>query len=199
MKERPIIFSGELVKAILEGRKTITRRVVKPQPLQKSARYFVFPDDAPKKFHDSDDIRDLCPFGSPGDHLWVRETWYPCVPGSGVAQYKADADCNDIKWHSEQGHRWRSPIHMPRWASRLTLEITGVRVERLQEISEEDAAAEGSSGCFEKHLHYDGREFRCSFERLWDSINATRPGHSWESNPWVWCLSFKRCENEKTL
>jgi len=177
MKERPILFSGQMVRAILEGRKTMTRRVIKPQPVGAWA--------APGKT--------ACPYGQPGDRLWVRETFATLCPGSyeeekpraGAHQdirYKASdrmADCSaDIR-----GYRWRPSIFMPRWASRINLEITAVRVERVKDISINDAHAEGMTGT---HTLGDFRE-------LWDSINSKR-GHGWDANSWVWVVEFKRVE-----
>ena len=150
-KERPIIFSGPMIRAILEGRKTQTRRIVKPNCLSK-----------------------LSPYGRTGDRLWVRETWGHNPEGPGYV-YRSDGDF-DMKFH---GDRWRPSIHMPRWASRITLEVTGVRVERLQDINEEDALAEGV-----EH----------AFRSLWESING--PG-SWDANPWVWVVEFRRVSDGK--
>lgn len=167
MKMRPILFSGEMVRAILEGRKTQTRRVVKPQPAYVIDSVWV------------------CPYGRPGDGLWVRETWAPNSQ-AGVFSYAAD-------WAAGVKHvsRWRPSIHMPRAASRISLEVVGVRVERLREISEADALAEG---CADSEM-VDGVPMWCSavekYMDLWEKINGEG---SWAVNPWVWVVEFRRVE-----
>lgn len=213
VKERPILFSGEMVRAILDGRKTQTRRVVKPhlkevgRAFYPGDRYWVgphpgggwwavdVPEGPPEWMIKDQCVRERqgfpCPYGVPGDRLWVREAWAaeesaddfaPCDLGPGAERIWHRAD--EIQ---ESGNgRWRSSIHMPRWASRILLEITDVRVERVQEISVNDACAEGSP--------WDERGFRSEhrpwFIDAWNSINAKR-GYSWESNPWVWVIEFK--------
>lgn len=149
MKTRPILFSGPMVRAILEGRKTQTRRVVKPQP----AHCADLPMGKDLTFASA------CPYGQPGDRLWVRETWAvgtlfdyvrPSLLPKPDCESKLAVDyaANPRRiWHSEDQGRWRPSIHMPRWASRITLEITSVRVERLQDISHKDAIAEGLEFC----------------------------------------------------
>ena len=178
MKERPILFSGQMVRAILDGRKKQTRRVV------KNPEYMgCLTGDCP---HDtrSECIAEItvfgatkCPYGIEMDRLWVRETFAAPWGRSGVF-YRAD----DKK---EYDGNWRPSIFMPRWASRITLEITEVRVERLQDISEEDAESEGTkypaggpTSCY-----------RMGYSWLWESINGKG---SWDENPWVWCITFKR-------
>lgn len=217
MKTRPILFSGPMVRAILAG-KTQTRRVIKPQP----------PDDAEWVEKEgvfvvghgymADWIALKHPYGVPGDRLWVRETWgvgcRPCpVNGDrdGI-EYRADEaylrDNDELPLMTVEAPKgffgnykksgWRPAIHMPRWASRITLEITGERVERLQDISIEDAEAEGvrsgietdPSGAVYKYRPID------EFARLWDSINAKR-GFGWDVNPRVRALEFKKCEEAK--
>lgn len=180
MIEKPIIFSGPMVRAILEGRKTQTRRIVK----DGHALAFLGADHKPVL---------MCPFGQPGDRLWVRETSLLCRDSNGVCPagngkalaYAADG------YELEDGERWTPSIHMPRWASRISLEITGIRVERLQDISEKDARAEGVAasrvGPCQDGLFY--RLHRDSFIELWESING--PG-SWDANPWVWVIEFRR-------
>ncbi len=186
MKERPILFNGSMVRAILDGRKTQTRRIVKNicDPILIDD---ILPAD-PKGFwcfHGNDPSVCIdCPFGQVGDRLWVRETWAPVStfdpsPETG-ALYRADPvyDGANVEW------RWKPSIHMPRWASRITLEVTGVRVERLNEISESDAISEGVTlPNPELETYYSG------FKRLWQSINGD---HSWSLNPWVWVIEFKR-------
>ena len=244
MKERPILFSGPMVRALLAGTKTQTRRICKPQPISvgSSGKRRVYRDEDFKRAWETykgsgecDANRD-CPYGQPGDRLWVRETWAPCEAPirAGCFQFAADGAVGQLvstnggdEWWERNGHtigisdrallgvwvgqpsKWRPSIHMPRGCSRLTLEITAVRVERLQDISEAAAIAEGSflgrcscqemrrrpstaiesmfvqTGC---HIH--GTEY-CA---LWESING--PG-SWDTNPWVWVVEFKRREASK--
>lgn len=195
MKERPIIFSGEMVRAILEGRKTQTRRVIKPQP---SGDVGAWPYD---------DHREnwlVCPYGSQECRLWVRETWRPFVLGSRFNQevdieYRADGQkilhhpISSEKLEKWEGGfsdcSWKPSIHMPRWASRITLEITDVRVERVQDITDADAVAEGIDPEEDK---YDGHQVpKVNFSFLWDSINEKR-GFGWDANPWVWVVEFKK-------
>ena len=201
MKERPILFSGEMVRAILDGRKTQTRRVVNPQSLLDNKTRVTACYE--------------CPYGAPGGHLWVRETWRAVELDSGNdgILYKADNHFKSIEnsqaaadlWcdayaDRKHGNKWRPSIFMPRWASRILLEVTDVRVERVQEISDGDAKAEGLVGWKSERsdeIHYGitaadvwETDPRITYKRLWDSINAER-GHSWESNPWVWVASFK--------
>lgn len=201
MSERPILFSSEMVRAILAGRKTQTRRILRPQPHVTRLAGHDIPLWGPGK-HASTSLQAkwllCCPYGRPGSHLWVRETWLELDDdhrdrrGVRQAVYRADttSDGDDIR--RQYGYRWRPSIHMPRWASRLTLEVTSTRVERLQEITEEDARAEG----VEAHLHdgYDGtidreRPARSNFERLWDHINGERA--PWATNPWVFVVGFR--------
>lgn len=234
MRERPILFFGSMVRAILEGRKTQTRRVVKPQPnASRVARIALMPPRADGTCEELwwDGIGSVagkvppCPYGVPGDRLWVRETFalesnfnvdsndaYPPpfsdgrpvrhVPDDGEwgeywqqAHYRATDPEPELDYEGSEdpGCKWKPSIHMPRWASRLLLEVKAVRVERLQEISEADAHAEGV------HVHPIMRAdepistHREQFGFLWDSINAKR-GHSWESNPWVWVVEFERVQ-----
>ena len=176
MSERPILFSGPMVRALLDGRKTQTRRVVKPQPDAALG-------DLPGAAWNAGFVNVSCPYGAPGDTLWARETWGPFEGGF---IYRADEGPN-VK--PDDG-RWHPSIHMPRWASRLTLHIKSVRVERLQEISEADALAEGCTAKLaEEAPALD--EARQDFRELWESING--PG-SWDANPWVWVVEFKRVQ-----
>ena len=233
MKERPILFSAPMVRAILAGRKTVTRRIVKPQPevdgLFEQGIKLAIPKrllgkgelagySAPSRA-----IRDgVCQYGQPGDRLWVRETWQgPLFDYDQWDSYREDhrrfetpAFC---RYAADGGSppefvddednlqcKWRPSIHMPRWASRITLEVTGVRVERLQEISEADAIAEGAERP-ENALDidvWDGVERAAfnamnqpadQFRRLWEQINGAA---SWEANPWVWVVAFRRIEQE---
>ena len=178
-----------MVRAILEGRKTQTRMVVKPPLWWEGHRITgTTPHGRSSRYQDIlsswDGGRQMfCPRGQPGDRLWVRETFYPSpndVP-TFCGFYRATDQDRDVNW--------KPSIFMPRLASRLTLEITGIRVERLPDISEEDARAEGvqCSGCEStEHRHCDnlGQKFR----QLWESIHG--PG-SWDRNPWVWAITFE--------
>jgi hypothetical protein len=249
MKERPILFNAKMVRAILDGSKTQTRRVVKhkkdeppawatfAQPMSnlqadgscKESNFFRWseeqaegkplislrrwPGNGPDLVYDWYAIP--CPYGQVGDRLWVRETFREgCTYGGDyrTVQYLSTKTAHvgdkdhpvrhvmaqmygiaDSRSHSiVEGGSWRPSIHMPRWASRITLEITGVRVERLQDISDEDAKSEGATraldpidfvrlGAIANH--------KTGFQILWESIN----GHeSWDANPWVWVIEFKR-------
>lgn len=223
VKERPIIFSGPMVRAIIEGRKTQTRRVVQWRSARADAVHdgegegnaLVELEDGslwPYYCYDGNEIPLRCPYGVVGDRLWVKEKhvlldrdgwWDQTLPRdafdpfgrrNGVAYADNEHDPDSERCRKDLGYRWRPSIHMPRWASRITLEITGVRVERLQEISEADAEAEGIDlqGFRSNTFGIAGREHRINFSTLWDSINAKR--HPWSSNPFVWVLEFRRLE-----
>lgn len=196
-KERPILFSGPMVRAILEGRKTQTRRVINFKRLSsiRRGRLFYSPpfkswaiaNTADYGTHiDEHVVLVNCPYGDRGDRLWVRETWGES--GHNRFEYRASpADGTDFRSVS----RWRPSIHMPREASRITLEITDVRVQRLQDISDEDAMAEGGyewnyGFCHSKETGTHETP-RGSFRALWASINGA---DSWAANPWVWAISF---------
>jgi len=200
MKERPIIFSAPMVRALLDGRKTQTRRVVKPQPTHLN------PAGVPRIAQSVGNSKVIaCPYGRPGDRLWVRETWcgevdchtsqliynedgntYKCLyraDGHHVVLDDGDGFTKTNKDGSEASP-WKPSIHMPRWASRITLEIVSVRVDRLQDISEADAQAEGvytDPAC----PAYD------AYAALWDQINGAG---SWDLNPLVWVIEFKKVE-----
>ena len=216
MKTRPIIFNGEMVCAILDGHKTRTRRVVEPQPTtyDRMHRFNQF-----IKWRDLIDAKDFaalrfmepyCPYGVPGDRLWVRETWFPMQDIKACAAegepidvvYKADWDADGISRDEAKDagiDRWHSPIFMFRWASRITLEITGVRVERVQDITEDDVIAEGCGLASWGPDPYTGGPMgpqTAGFAQLWDSINAKR-GCGWDVNPWVWVLEFRRLGGEE--
>lgn len=187
MKEKPIIFSAPMVRAILEGRKTQTRRVVKVQP-EHDADGKLFKLRINEGWNYSD-----CPYGQPGDQLWVRETF--CIPtdfdsGEELSpEYRATC-----KGHAFDGC-WKPSIHMPRRASRIDLKVNNIRVERLQDISEEDAKAEGvtdpTAGTeFQAppDAHYKSGP-KTWFAMLWQSIHGKG---SWNENPWVWVVEFER-------
>jgi hypothetical protein len=196
MAEKPILFNTEMVIAILDGRKTMTRRAVKPQPngeIKANIPYEFYGSKTERIFTDTKAY--LAPY-SVGDVLWVRETWADNIPGcpNGIT-YKADhldpkgdGPANPIKW--------KPSIHMPKSAARIWLTVTDVRVERLQEIATDDAKAEGvlQPGVIPSNTlirNTEGSIPRTNFKILWDSLNASR-GFSWEQNPWVWVISFER-------
>jgi hypothetical protein len=182
MKDHPILFSAPMVRALLDGSKTQTRRVVKPMHLP-------FVENLTANFLDGKWGERPMPYGQPGDRLWVREAWAPIRDGAKNAWYRADM-CEATLNGAPPGFRWRPSIHMPRWASRITLEVTGVRVERLVDISEADAIREGVSADKYAYKGLD-RAYSRAFSDLWENING--PG-SWEANPWVWVIEFKRLE-----
>jgi hypothetical protein len=203
MKERPILFSAPMVRALLAGTKTQTRRIAKP--VRHPDLGNVYAPGALVLEHEPQHVIDrCCPYGRPGDRLWVREThmnWWKLDPAnpegprifSHVAAFAADG------YELEPGERWIPSIHMLRAASRITLDIKAVRVERLQDISEEDAKAEGAPG-YEEGLDApppDGDHewsYRASFQRLWEQING--PG-AWAKNPWVWVVEFERAQAQQ--
>lgn len=248
MKERPILFSAPMVRAILDGRKTQTRRVLKSQPfsngfigpvsrdvcvhnewLSADAMLIRAGTKANPYYATQDEWLQLCPYGAVGDRLWVRETFSQVLPArSGKLEYNGarlteDPDGNTVElWYRadgemgimstmfDDGPRWTPSIHMPRWASRLTLEITGVRVERLQDISDEDALSEGMTAVRnhefdlrhwpEWRREFDtavaagikpplGPSFVQTFQALWGDINGA---DSWDANPYVWVVEFRR-------
>ena len=194
MKERPIIFSAPMVRAILAGTKLQTRRALK----QVQVRSAAMPEPEWRSVHT------LCPYGQRGDRLWVKETWRVC----GGKEYEYQQDPSQVMYratHQEDGfpftwesYVWRPSIYMPRWASRILLDVTAIRVERLQDISEADALAEGITpkwepGCSGRLMEaLGGFSFRpaaSAYAELWEQING--PG-SWDANPWVWVIEFKR-------
>jgi hypothetical protein len=198
VRERPILFSGEMVRAILDGRKTQTRRVVKPQPTKfpshdEPGPFVWFPvrfrglseEGRIRLSEFAEKLRPFCPYGQPGDRLWVREGFIRHISIPQLVGYVADG-C-EVTEHWER----RAPsIHMPRHFSRLTLEITEVRVEPLQEITGAGAKAEGVANpvnpfAFSEHL--------AAFQQLWDRLNGPR-SYGWDANPWVWVVSFRKVE-----
>lgn len=198
VRERPIIMTGESVRAILDGTKTQTRRVITQRVRESGQTLTTTPGwYGDGRSYSADDVLEYfgpCPYGQPGDRLWVRETWK--WPHDGIV-YRADLPWGESSY--EKG--WRSPIHMSRCMSRLTLELTEVRVQRVQEISEGDAKAEGAGRRFEvdaatflRNSQWDpetASTHRLGFKHLWNEINARR-GHGWDANPWVWALTFRR-------
>ncbi|MBE5251589.1 hypothetical protein [Mixta mediterraneensis] len=228
MKERPIIFNPEMIKAIIDGRKTMTRRIMKVQPDSPNFGLLRITDSTKRadigKYHWAESNATgthtrsalfTCPFGAVGDRLWVRETWQaihdsldefgnvdertwmPSIPKSSDSYWHAVyAETSGQSNREDRGFPWRPSTHMPRWASRITLEITGVRVERLQDISQADAIAEGAPP---SHPSIDAvsRDYgfpdfsRSWFGQTWWSIYGEE---SWQANPWVWVIEFKRVE-----
>ena len=197
MKERPILFSAQMVRAILEGRKTQTRRVMKPQPEMVSDHAVVPWDGDPATLQRLLFENGVpCPYGQRGDLLWVREAhaysrlfdWMAPreVPPFQLVSYRASM--TDQQWHDLHA-KTRVSIHMPRWASRITLRINSVRVERLNQISEEDAEREGAKRKSIDDSVYVLCSYKHAFKTLWESING--PG-SWAANPWVWVIEFDR-------
>ncbi|ENZ0271239.1 hypothetical protein ACGABU_003403 [Morganella morganii] len=209
MKERGIIFNAEMVRAILDGRKTQTRRIVKAVPITHDFHGWVMSSTCAKDegkacwaIGDSpllkDPIRRNFPFGKTGDRLWVRETWQCGLCTESTFAYRATHKPSDLEEGWSEIIKWRPSSQMPRWASRILLEITGVRVERLQDINEEDAVAEGVEplhGGYWKHYQPDWTQrqlsARGSFVTLWNSINGV---DAWYKNPWVWVIEFKQIQ-----
>lgn len=205
MKSRPILFSAPMVRALLDGTKTQTRRIMKGQPFISSPEFDS--DDGVAEFHHADECvsRISCPYGKIGDELWVRETWSKAKRSllENELFYRADGEHQSGRQRSlnyvERESKWRPSIHMPRKYSRITLEITGVKVERLQDISEEDAITEGIQqykGPLRWIRYMDAvtgeaahNSARDAFASLWESINGAG---SWDQNPWLWCISFRR-------
>jgi len=190
MKSRPILFSAPMVRALLAGTKTQTRRVCKPA----NESNLTFVTRCGGFWGDEDgDVLFTCPYGQPGLRLWVRETWAYETHALASKHYEQEGPwvyaADNRGTQGRLCDRWRPSIHMFRAASRLTLEITGVRVERLQDISEADAIAEGWPKQIDPGAHTGGNGGPFDWYRaLWESING--PG-SWDANPWVWCISFK--------
>lgn len=201
MKERPILFSAPMVRAILDGRKTQTRRVVKPEPayvgdhLGGKSKMIAWKSAADGVTWNKGFSPIQCPYGEPGDRLWVREAHMRLDNRDGGRIIRYRANPGDKIIHSGNGdddwrgdNKWTPSIHMRREYSRITLEVVDVRVERLQEISEQDAGDEGWYGSVQDAFMEHPLDW---FRALWDSINAAR-GFEWDKNPWVWVVEFKR-------
>jgi hypothetical protein len=232
MKEHPILFSGEMVKAILEGRKSQTRRVIKPQPFDQADGSWHIMLNPRSGYNSERTLRNMlpyrCPYGQPGDRLWVREKFQITIPSGSVGDEwigdetsEVDGPLPKVKPESlgywlqivyaadepDQCSWWRPSIFMPRWASRITLEIVKIRVERLQDISRDDAMFEGvevvNPYAIESALppgmpaafkdYRDASNFFTadpirSYRSLWENINSKE---TWTSNPWVWVIGFK--------
>lgn len=226
MKERPILFQGEMVRAILAGKKTQTRRLIKPQPTEEGRGLI---GHVKMCGHFGAHVFGPCmvklvpsPYCKAGDRLWVREAFAYSVRDPDSHHEGFSEETHDAVYRATQEHEgewthyngdgtqtatkptWRPGIHMPRWASRITLEVVEIRVQRLNEITETDAAAEGVEPFFKRfpEIGRDQRitsrelardaEHRASFAVLWDEINGDRA--LWVSNPWVWAVTFKRIE-----
>ncbi|MBO1561816.1 hypothetical protein [Yersinia pseudotuberculosis] len=207
MNEKPILFNAEMVNAILSGRKTWTRRIMKVQPEPSKSRSgdYWFPCNKMRSIvHVSDllpgnpympDAHEFfstcCPLGGIGDQLWVREAFAAGLCTESTLAYRATHKTEDLEEGWGETIKWTPSIHMPRWASRINLLITGVRVERLKDISDVDAAAEGCAygkGNGEIDLAVRPENH---FPTLWASIYGAE---SWQANPWVWVINFERME-----
>lgn len=186
--ERPMLFSTPMIRALLAGTKSQTRRVVKDTGLYAIDAAIHGAETAARE---RQALASRCPYGQPGHKLWVRETHMDL---GACYLYRADPGAETERALVAPGQPWKPAIHMPRTASRITLEVTGVRVERLQDISEADAMAEGIvETCGGYGLpageHFHAADPRQSYLSLWESING--PG-SVEANPWLWCVEFRR-------
>lgn len=220
-KEKPIIFGGPMVRAILAGAKTQTRRACKltgpygnlirlRSPYAANARdgvglVWTPHAGATEQPMPAEEIGRLCPYGGPGDRLWVREAWaYGWLDGREYREAVESgegcpifyqADWTDERVQPSIEERWRSPIHMPRRASRITLEIQAVRVERLQAITEDDAIAEGVDSISIAEIRRQAAwSRRQDFSRIWDKINGAG---AWEADPWVFVIEFRRVREEQ--
>lgn len=215
---KPILFSGEMIRALLSGAKTQTRRIIKPQPYgdvrqsgmsNKTKECVVWEPKKDTAWFDwgggFDPMIYLDGPYQPGMRLWVRETWCAVndepYGGEQWIDYRATpryAESHPAGWDNDPDSpdalKWKPSIFMPKWASRLTLQVTSIKIERVNEISEEDAIAEGAQPAFELDIAGATGAFtyRAGFKQLWDSINGSKPGCAWHDNPWVWCVSFRR-------
>ncbi|WP_444934942.1 hypothetical protein [Microbulbifer sp. JTAC008] len=216
MKEKPILFNAEMVRAILDGRKTQTRRLIKPQPFNGASDEEAIKQigGLPPRLSLHQVINQAwrsgyadipCPLGKPSDRLWVRETHH--LSHQNKVTYRADYPFNPFNEDecgedcSMVGEKWRPSIYMPRWASRICLEITNVRIERIQDINGDDANAEGIQSwidsfkarpTYHQNSNLGGYPVT-AFSRMWKSIYGD---HSWDQNPWVWVIEFRRVEQQ---
>ena len=187
MTERPILFSGPMVRAILAGQKTQTRRIVKPHECV---------EEMPENSELGVIAHAACPYGQPGDRLWVRETWLHFDQAPRDTAYleeiesESDPDIRAILLGTFKG-RWKPSIHMHRFRSRITLEVVSVRIERLQDISADDSRAEGHATRSSLPTEVNDDAASDWYMDLWESING--PG-SWAANPWVWVVEFRRMD-----
>lgn len=201
MKEHPIIFSTVMIQAIMAGGKTMTRRIIKPQPhFDKDSGYWyldkkresVMSNRPPNEWMGFNPRK----YGNPGDKIWVRENFYQCIDNNDRRYYAASEKPED----TENRHYKLCPsIYMPRIASRITLEITDIKVERVQDITQDDIEREGlwfyskeyrDEICINRDSVYALQSTRIKyFRKLWETINGS---DSWIENPWVWCISFKK-------
>jgi hypothetical protein len=212
--EKPIIMSGPMVRALLEGRKTMTRRVMNPQPVHSRNGWFNWDSEhgAPKAssprlcaWHaetwqreaGTAPLEDYCPYGRVNSKLWIRETWAPILADTenGGILYRADysgpGNPYPCDLHRGAGAKWKPSIYMPRVASRITLEITDIKVERLRDISVADIQAEGIDLLLTGDTE-SGIGWRNAWRKGWDAINGKRPGCSWQDSPWVWVITFRK-------
>lgn len=203
MSEKPILFNTEMVRAILDGRKTMTRRVIKSDvsnqfDIDTDGTAFAYIDQATGYSYKPQDI---CKY-KVGDILWVRETWRKNQYGTGWSwDYKASPEY----WNMPEEWPWKPSIFMPRDAARIFLKVTGVRVERVQEITEDDAMDEGVKDPYDYQppAYYEQPQIKglginkSAFAGLWDSINAKR-GYGWDKNSWVWVIDFERVNEDES-
>ncbi|MCX2589502.1 hypothetical protein [Proteus penneri] len=202
MKERGIIFNAVMVRAILDGRKTQTRRIMKPQPKLSENGGTWWPSNICQSMINIEEMMQdnegiwagiagiACPHGGVGDRLYVRETFKDGVCTESTIAYKATHKPSDLEegWYEEI--KWTPSIHMPRRYSRITLEITDVRVERLKDAGDTEFKAEGYP--LERELTGGSMDPFCWFRNLWDSVSPTN--FKYEDNPWVWVIEFKKVE-----
>jgi hypothetical protein len=196
MKERPILFTGDMVNAILDGRKTQTRRIIKPQPIIDEESGHVFSGDHKHMFKKcflhapwQNRFSLLCPYGRPGDIMYVRETWF--LNGEEYI-YLADGTCcqqfEQCECEEVGKPKWRPSIHMPKTAARIWLQTTDIRAERVQDISEEDARSEGVKPMDPLHPQHFRGPHHFAFGRLWRDIYGD---DSWNRNDWVWVITSR--------
>ena len=219
MSIKPILFNTEMVRAILDGRKTCTRRLVKPQPDGKHTFPLGFVTDSTEKkevgcFGFGIDecggsIKYIKPPYQPGDTMYVRETW---MDYAGLTMYKADCDIYRLDSLNFAGFGWKPSIHMPKEAARIWLKVTDVRVERLQDITPKGAESEGVGNLFYDDIGYGEKNYgtevdpeygitKEQFAWLWESTikKSDLDCYGWDANPWVWVIEFERCEKQEEI